>query len=133
MLPRYLCKEFFKLLTLCLLIFVMMYHAISFIGGVDNYLDAEVSLNRMLILHLYETPFVIMQMLPPSSLLAVIILFSIMNKRNEIIALKCAGMNQGQLSNPIIITALLLSIRYLKNFQIPGPYLIPLKQFNNSI
>jgi lipopolysaccharide export system permease protein len=51
-----------------------------------------------------------MQMLPPSALLAVIILFSLMKKRNEIVALKCAGMNQWQVSKPIILTALLLSI-----------------------
>ena len=109
-LSRYLCKEFFKLLGLCLVTFVMIYHAVKFIGGVDNFLEAKVSLSRMVIFHLYETPFIVMQMLPPSTLLAVIILFSLMTKHNEIIALKCAGMNQWHLSKPMVVLGILLSV-----------------------
>ena len=109
-LDKYFCREFFKLLTLCLLVFVMIYHVISFVGGVDNFLESNVSMGRMFIYHLYETPFIVMQMLPPSSLIAVIIMFTLMKKNNEIIALKCAGLNLWRVSRPIIITALFLSI-----------------------
>jgi lipopolysaccharide export system permease protein len=121
-LAKYFYKEFFKLLVLCLLVFVMIYHIISFVGGVDNFLESGVPMRRMLVYHLYLTPFIIMQMLPPATLIAVIIMFSLMKKNNEIVALKCAGMNLWQFSKPVIMASLFLSVAlfFFSEIVVPG-------------
>ena len=92
-LAKYLCWEFFKLLTLCLFVFLMIFHIVIFVGGIDNFIEAGVPLTRMAVYHLYETPYIIVQMLPPAVLIAVIIQFGIMRKNNEIVALMGSGIS----------------------------------------
>ena len=107
-LSKYLSREFFKLLAVCLLIFVFIYLVINFTGRVDDFIAAHVSTGRMLLYLLYESPFTIVQMLPPATLIAVIIHFSSMKKHNEIIALKACGMNVLKLSQPLLVVSLFL-------------------------
>jgi lipopolysaccharide export system permease protein len=121
-LGKYLCKEFFKLLVLCLVFFILIFQFISFVGGVDNFIEANVPMTRMVVYHLYETPFIVVQMLPPASLIAVIIMFSLMRKNNEIIALKSSGISVWKISQPILITALVLSIILFLFSEIVVPY-----------
>jgi lipopolysaccharide export system permease protein len=48
-------------------------------------------------------------MLPPATLIAVIILFGLMKKNNEIMALKSCGLNILRLSQPLIVFSLFLA------------------------
>lgn len=121
-LSKYLCREFFKLLILCLIVFLMVFHIIIFVGGIDNFIDAGVPLTRMAVYHLYETPFIIVQMLPPAVLIAVIILFAVMRKNNEIVALKSSGISVWQVSRPVVITALFLSLGLFLFSEVVVPY-----------
>ena len=107
-LAKYLSREFFKLLIACLLIFVFIYLSIDFTGRVDDFIGAHVPTSRMLLYFLYECPYIIVQMLPPATLIAVIILFSSMKKNNEIVALKACGMNVLKLSQPLLVFSLFL-------------------------
>ena len=108
-LPKYLCKEFFKILIPCLLIFVVIYLVIHFIGRYDNFAEAHVPISRMLPFLMYQIPYIIVQMLPPASLIAVIIMFSLMEKNNEIMALKACGISVLKIAQPVIIASLVLS------------------------
>jgi lipopolysaccharide export system permease protein len=107
---RYINGEFFKLLVLCLLIFVAMYLLGHFFDVGDNFVEASVP--RLLMFHyfLFKIPYIIVQMLPPAVLVAIIIMFSIMKKNNEIMALKGCGVNIWRLSQPVITTCFFLAI-----------------------
>ena len=72
----------------CLLIFVVIYLVILFIGKFDNFAEAHAPISRMLPFLMYKSPYIIVQMLPPASLISVIIMFSLMEKNNEIMDLK---------------------------------------------
>ena len=49
-------------------------------------------------------------MLPPAVLTTVIILFSLMKRNNEVVALKASGVNTWQVAQPLVLLAAFLSV-----------------------
>lgn len=121
-LARYLVREFLKLLLVCQAMFVSIYIIIHFFGRIDNFLEAHVSMGRMLLYFVYQTPFIFVQMLPPATLIAIIILFSLMKKNNEIIALMACGLNALRLIQPVLVAALFLSATVFVLSELVVPY-----------
>ena len=107
---KYLYKEFFKLLLLCLLAFISIYLMVHFFGKVDNFIEAEVPRDVIVRYLLYLLPYIAVQMLPPAVLIAVIIMFSLMKKNNEIMALKACGIKVFDFMRPVFFLGFLLSI-----------------------
>jgi lipopolysaccharide export system permease protein len=92
-LTRYLTKEFLKLLLLCQIVFLSIYLIIDFLQKIDNLIEASATKEVIFAYFFNKAPLVIVQMLPPSTLISVIILFSLMKKRNEITAMKACGLD----------------------------------------
>ena len=109
-LARYLNREFFKLLTICQLIFIAIYLMIDFAGGIDDFIKANSAKSVMVSYFAYKIPSIAVQMLPAAALTTIIIMFSLMKRNNEITSLKACGANVWKISQPVIITALFLSI-----------------------
>ncbi|MFC1866645.1 LPS export ABC transporter permease LptG [Thermodesulfobacteriota bacterium] len=109
-LQRYISKEFIKFLILCQFIFLSMFLVIDFVQKIDNFIEAEVSKGVIFSYFLYKTPFIIFQMIPVATLISIIILFCLLKKNNEIMAMKACGLNLHKLSQSIIIISLLISI-----------------------
>lgn len=107
---KYLYKEFLKLLLLCLFAFISIYMMVHFFGKVDNFIEADVPRNVIVRYLFYLLPFVVVQMLPPAVLIAVIIMFSVMRKNNEIMALKACGIKVFDFMRPIFFLGFLLSL-----------------------
>lgn len=109
-LPKYISKEFIKLCIICMIIFVSLYLMIDFVQKIDNFIDANASKDIIIGYFLLKTPFIITQMIPVATLISVIILFSVMKRNNEIMALKACGIDILRLSQTVIILALFVSI-----------------------
>ena len=109
-LTRYLLKEFFKLLIVCQLVFIALYLMIDFAGGIDDFIKANAPKGVMIAYFAYKIPAIVCQMLPPATLTTVIILFSLMQRNNELVALKACGVNTWQIAQPLILLAAFLSI-----------------------
>jgi lipopolysaccharide export system permease protein len=109
-LTKYFYKEFSKLLVVCLFILVSMFIMVDLIERVDNLIEANVPRNIMVSYFAYKLPFILVQMLPPATLIAVIIMFSLMKKNNEITALMTSGVNVLKFSRPVIIASIPLAI-----------------------
>lgn len=92
-LTGYLLREFFKLLLLCEAIFVFLFLTVDFLQKLDNFIEASVPKGTMMLYFAYKVPYVAMSMLHPAALISVIVLFSAMQKRNEITALKASGLS----------------------------------------
>ncbi len=107
---RYLLKEFFTLFCISLLAFLVIYLVIDFFGKIDKFLEAGVSLGVTLSYFIYQTPFVLQQMVPIAVLISVMLMLGIMNKHNEILALKNSGLSLFNLSYPLIVASLLIGI-----------------------
>ena len=104
-LPRYLTKEFFKLLFFCQTIFVTIYLIIDFLQKIDNFVEADAA-NAIFVYLSYKTPYITVQMVPVASLIAIILMFSLMKKNNEILFLKASGISIFHISLPVLCASL---------------------------
>jgi lipopolysaccharide export system permease protein len=109
-LSRYLAKELFKFLILCLIVFAMIYLFVIFVGGIDNFLESKVSGRLVILYYAYQLPYIVYLMLPPSALIAVIIMFSLMKKNNEISALMASGVSLFRISKPVVAASCFLAL-----------------------
>lgn len=109
-LTKYFCKEFLKLFFFCHVIFLVIYLTVDFIQKVDDLIEAHASAGAIFGYFLYKVPYVTTQLVPVAALLSVIIMFSIMKKDNEIVALKACGVSVFRFSMPVIMAALGLAV-----------------------
>jgi lipopolysaccharide export system permease protein len=109
-LHKYIFKEYSKLFILCMVIFLSIYLIIDFLQRIDNFIEANVSKGITLSYFLYKIPHILVQMIPVGSLISVIILYSLMKKKNEVIALKACGLDILKLSGIVIIISLFIGI-----------------------
>lgn len=107
---------------LCLLVFVAIYLTIHFFGRLENFVNAHVPIRRMVPFLMYETPYIIVQMLPPSCLISAIILFSLMKKNNEIMAMKSCGLDILKICQIMIILSLVVGLTLFLLSEIIVPY-----------
>jgi lipopolysaccharide export system permease protein len=109
-LTRYLVREFFKLFIICQMVFIAIYLMIDFASGIDDFIKAQTPRGLVISYFLYKIPAITVQMLPVATLTTIIITFSLMKRNNEITVLRACGANVWKISQPVIFTALFLSI-----------------------
>ena len=107
---RYISREIIKYFCLVLFAVAMIYLAVDFFQKVDNFIMAEVPLIRMISYFLLKLPLVISQLTPICILLTVLITFGLMNKNNELIALKSGGVSVYFLLRPVFVIGVVSSI-----------------------
>lgn len=107
---RYLTREILKLFVIILTMVIGIYVIVDFFEKVDDFLEKGVPLIRALVFFSLKTPFILAQILPVCILLAVLITFGLMNKNNEIIALKSSGVSIYTLFKPILAMGIVFSI-----------------------
>jgi lipopolysaccharide export system permease protein len=108
--PKYLVKEFLRLLSLCQIIIVSIYIIIEFVQKTDNFIQAQVSVGVMISFVIHKIPLIFVEMLPVATLISAIIMFSLLAKRNELTALKTCGLNIFFVTQPIFVSAVLLGM-----------------------
>jgi lipopolysaccharide export system permease protein len=107
-LSGYLLREFFRLLLFCEGIFLFLFLTVDFLQKIDNFIEASVPRGTMMLYFAYKVPYVAMSMLPPAALISVIVLFSGMQKRNEITALKASGLSALKLCRTILAASVFI-------------------------
>jgi lipopolysaccharide export system permease protein len=121
-LPRYLTTDFLKLFGICQFFFVVVYLVIDFLQKIDNFLEAETSAGAMVMFFVYKIPLVVLQMIPVAVMIAVIIMFSLMKKNNELTALKANGISVRQLSRPVIMCSIGVAVAAFLFSELVVPY-----------
>jgi lipopolysaccharide export system permease protein len=121
-LARHLNKEFFKLLALCLILFVSIYLITDFLQKIDNFTEAHVPKGSMLAYFFYKIPYITVQMVPVAALISVIVMFALMKKRNEIIALKACGMSIFMLLRHAVVASMGLAVAVFLFSELVVPY-----------
>jgi lipopolysaccharide export system permease protein len=119
---KYLSKEFFKFLSFSLFALIAIYVMVHFFGKVDDFIEAQVPKGVILAYLAYLIPFITVQMLPPATLIAVIISFSLMKKNNEIMALRACGINMLEFLKPMFFLGFLLSVGLFLFSELVMPY-----------
>jgi lipopolysaccharide export system permease protein len=107
---RYISREVIKFFFLVLAAVAMIYLAVDFFQRVDNFMAAELPLTRMISYFLLKLPLIISQLTPVCVLLTILITFGLMNKNNELIALKSGGVSVYFLLRPVFVIGVVSSI-----------------------
>ena len=107
---KYLTREIFKCLFFVLAVVVSIYVAVDFFEKIDNFMEAGLPFSRIFVFITFKIPFIIAQIIPVCIMLSVIVVFGLMTKNNELIALKCSGVNIYYLLKPVLIVGLILSL-----------------------
>lgn len=107
---KYLTKEILKYFLIVLAVVLGIYVIVEFFDKADNFLEAGLPISRVIRYLQLKLPQIIVQITPIGILLAVLIALGLMNKRNEIIALKSGGISVYFLLRAVLTVAVLLSI-----------------------
>lgn len=107
---RYLVKEIIKYFGIVLIAATGIYLVVDFFENVDKFMEAGLTVFRMIQFLQLKLPLIVAQITPVGILLAVLITFGLMNKNNEIIALKSGGMSIYYFIRPIFTVGIVFSI-----------------------
>ena len=107
---RYLLREIFKHFGIVLVAAVSIYLSVDFFENLDKFMNAGLPVRRIVMFFLFKLPLIAAQITPVGILLAVLITFGLMNKNNEIVALKSGGMSVYLFLRPILLMGLFIAV-----------------------
>jgi len=107
---KYITKEIVKQFSIVLFAVVSIYVIVDFFEKSSHFVKADLSFSRTLTFFSLNIPFIISQIGPIGILLSIIIVFSLMNKNNELLALKSGGVSFTILLRPVLILGAVASV-----------------------
>ena len=107
---KYLSREILKNFGVILVAVISIYIAVDFFEKIDDFMEAGLPFSRAATFFIYNTPFVVAQIMPVGLFLAILVVFGLMSKNNEIIALKSSGVSIYALLWPVISLGLMCTI-----------------------
>ena len=120
---RYVLKEFLKYVigtvVLCLFLFILF----DFIHKTTNYFARyEPGADLILKFYLYQVPFQLVQIFPIASLLSSVVTMVLLNRSNEVSAMRAAGMTPLRVAAPLAAGGLLLTLASVILGELIVPY-----------
>lgn len=108
-LDRYILKSILGLFFTCLLTFLFLYIVIDLFSHLDEILKNKVAFDILLKYYLSYLPIIFVQVVPIGCLLATLYTFANLNRNNEIIAMRSAGLSIFSITKTIIIFGIIIS------------------------
>jgi lipopolysaccharide export system permease protein len=108
-LDKYILKNYLQWFFLALLGCWGIFIIASLFDLMDKMLQNNVTLKDVFIFYLYKSPFIIVQILPLSLLMAVMFCFGILGKNSELVAMRSSGISFWRIISPVLIFAALMS------------------------
>jgi LPS export ABC transporter permease LptG/LPS export ABC transporter permease LptF len=105
----YILAGFLFYFVLLLLSFVLMYQVFQFFTLLSDMIKNNIPMSHMLSYHFFLTPRLVYQFAPVAVLAAVLVVFGVMAKNNEVTAFKACGISVYRLAAPVLIGGLFLS------------------------
>lgn len=108
-LDRYISKSVLTLFFQCLFVFLFLYIIIDVFSNLDDILKQKANVEILIRYYLAYIPIIFVQVSPIACLLSTLYTFGSLNRNNELIAMRSAGMNIFQICRTIIIFGIMLS------------------------
>ncbi|HEY2388339.1 MAG TPA: LPS export ABC transporter permease LptG [Candidatus Binatia bacterium] len=108
--PRYILKEFLRLLGLCMLGFILIYVLVDFFDRFGTYLKYRPPARLILAYFVFKIPLIVTQLVPVATLAGVLLGLGMMGRHNEITAMRASGLSTIQIARPLLVAAAALSI-----------------------
>lgn len=110
LLDRYLFQQFLKNFAFVLCALISIYVLVDFFERIDNFMEAEKSMEIVLKYFLLKIPFMADMIYPVCILLAGVITLGILNHNHEYMALKAGGVSTFRVCLPLLTMSLLLTV-----------------------
>lgn len=107
---KYWYKQFFKFFCIIQSVLIILFMFIDYFSRMERFLNAKLSITTSIIYIGLKVPFMFVQFVPASVLLAAIIVFGLMNKNNELLAIKSSGISLYSLLKPAFISGVILTM-----------------------
>lgn len=108
-LHKYWLKEFAKFFFIIQLIILFLFIFIDYLSRLERFLNSEITLVGALFYVVLKVPFMFMQLTPASILLSSITVFGLMNRNNELLAIRSSGISIYYLVKPALVVGVLLA------------------------
>lgn len=106
----YINREIIKYTGMVLALVVGIYLLVDFFERIDNFIEKGLPISRTLVYLAYKIPSIIAQIMPIAVLLGILITIGLMNKHNEITALRSSGISVFLLLKPVIGIGIIFTI-----------------------
>lgn|SRR3989338_6473791 len=110
---RYLVRGFLFPMAYCLAIFTVLFIIVDGFNNLDEFIKHGIQFKIVLIYYLYLLPTLLVQIVPVSTLVAVLYGIGNLNRHNEIIAMKTGGISTLHILTPLICLGILISLGML--------------------
>jgi lipopolysaccharide export system permease protein len=117
----YLTRQIIKFFGILLTAVISIYLVVDFFEKIDDFLEKSVPVSKAFLYFMFKIPFVIAQLIPVCILLAVLVVFGLMKKNNEIIALKSSGISIYSLVRPAVFIGILFTMLLFFLFEVIVP------------
>jgi lipopolysaccharide export system permease protein len=106
---RYLVEEFLRVLSLCMIAFLIVYLIADFSDRIDDFLKHQAPVDAIVRYFLVKIPLIVNEVLPIAVLAAMLLALGGFSRSNELTAMKASGVSQAQIVAPLFVTCFALS------------------------
>jgi len=108
-LDRYILKSVLALFFQCLFTFLFLYIIIDVFSNLDEILKQKAQFDTLIRYYAAYLPIIFVQVSPIACLLSTLYTFGKLNRNNELIAMRSAGMSIFQIAKTVIIFGVIIS------------------------
>ena len=118
---KYIIKEFFKYYVMVQIVVLTLFVFIDYLTKIGKFIKADLALTSAFGFVLLKVPFVSTLLMPICCILGAVIVFGLMNRSNELVAMKSGGVSAFVLMKPVVIAGLLTTILFfcISEFVVP--------------
>lgn len=109
-LHKYWLKQFFKFFVIIQLLILTLFVLIDYLSRLDSFLKSDLTLIGALGYVLLKVPYMSAQLTPAGILLSAITVFALMNRNNELLAIRSSGISVYFLIKPAVGAGVFLMI-----------------------
>lgn len=109
LLDRYLLSRFVVALSLSIIGLLLIAIVVDLTENIDTFIDHQASATQILLYYIYHTPYWVILTLPIAALMGTLFSLTGLARRNEITAMKAAGISLYRVLAPLLVFAALFS------------------------
>ncbi len=109
-LDMYLASRFMKMIVVAVSSFVVIFVSVDAFDHFTRWVDKDVSPGIFLEYYFYGLPYIIVLVLPVAVLLSSLFLISSLSRRNELVAMRAAGISIPRIFLPLFLVGALASL-----------------------
>jgi len=109
-LDAYLASRFIKMILIAVSSFVIVFVSVDAFDHFTRWVDKDVSAEAFLSYYFYGLPYIIVLVLPVAVLLSSLFLISSLSRKNELVAMRAAGISIPRIMLPLLIVGGLTSV-----------------------